>query len=169
MPVKNSSLFAKTPAGQRSSSEIKASHTPVRRKTVSNDGYAFPKKKVVPPGNYRSKIVDVQDAVTNAGAQAVDVFYDLSDSGNKTYHIKQRYPLDSYYFDELCDALLDAGLPEGSRISKAKGINENVTLEYPEGSSLGSFSARCPVEDREEDEDDPEFEDFLPVDDDDDD
>lgn len=88
MPITNSRPLSRSSANQKGLSEVKASHTPVRRKAVSNDGYAFPKKKVVPPGDYRSKIVDIKDAVTKAGDQAVDVFYDLRDADNRTYHVK---------------------------------------------------------------------------------
>lgn len=44
-----------------------------------------------------------------------------------------------------------------------------MKLDYPEDTSIGSFAARRPAAKEETVDEDPEFEDFLPVDDDDDD
>ena len=76
--------------------------------------YDFPKKGVVPEKKYKSKIVEILDTKTKAGAMAVDVHYDLVDQNGRVRHVKQRYPDGSFYFEVLCDALIAAGHPEGA-------------------------------------------------------
>lgn len=114
------------------------------RRSSKTTSYAFAKEKVVPPGSYRSQIADVQMSETKSGAEAVDVHYDLTDPAGKKYHVKMRYPVDSYYFEELCDALVDAGIPENADISAAIGVTETIELAYDEDSSFGSFVSREP-------------------------
>ena len=101
--------------------------------------------------------------------------------------------MDCTVFAELCEALLDAGLTEDSKLSDAVGLEEQVVLEYPNGEHIGSFTSRSPVsrkvsngqgsryeadaeeerdvvddEDQNEDDfnDDSEFDDFLEEEDD---
>lgn len=100
---------------------------------------------LVPRGTYRSKILSVEDAVCANGAPAADVVYRfVSDSGFSA-EAKIRYPLEGYHIGQLFDALLDAGLPEGSSIVDAVGIQEEVTVAYPYEGSLGKIQTRRPL------------------------
>lgn len=117
---------------------------PTIKRSSKTASYAFAKEKVVPPGVYDSVVVDIQMTKTRAGAEAVDVHYNLTSSTGKVYRVKMRYPTDSSYFEELCDALIDAGIPENADISAAIGVTETVELAYDEGSPFGSFISREP-------------------------
>ena len=141
--------------------------------------FSFAKTGVVPPGTYKSEIVGIEEAQTKAGEEAVDVLYELTSTSGRKYHVRMRYPVDGYFFEELCDALLDAGLAEGSKLSEAVGLEEEVELAYSNGERIGSFvnrwsiggysddfcgedsSNREPEEEPEEELDEDEFDDFL--------
>ena len=178
----NSKLTVKNSYTRKASAKPSAVERTVKR-TAKASNYAFAKPGVVPPGEYRSKIVGMEETMTRAGEEAVDVLYELTDSSGKQYHIRARYPTDGYYFDKLCDALLNAGLPDGSKLSDGIGIEEEVTLDYPDGGRIGNFVDRRPVnsaatgrksagsnsrvvEDVDEDDEDTELENFLQEDDD---
>lgn len=141
---------------------------------VQSKMYAFAKPGVVAAGKYTSTIVEVKRAKTNAGAIAIDVRYDLVDAANKEYHVLMRYPCDSKHFGNLIDALLAAGLSEEDDIADAVGVREKVMLEYVDGETIGSITARSPIDKRvtkkkatevevieEEEDTDDEFDDFL--------
>lgn len=122
--------------------------------------YDFPKPKSVPAGQYTSKIADILEATTKQGDPAVDVHYDFH-SGDCHYRVKMRYPIDSSHFGALCDALIAAGIPEEANIKKGVGVEESVTLAYPNGATMGSIVQRSPVttsaanaDEADEDEDD---------------
>lgn len=173
----NSKLPLKNSATRKASAKPSAVERTVKR-TAKASNYAFAKLGVVPPGDYHSKIVGMEETMTRAGEEAVDVMYMLTDSSGKQYHIRARYPTNGYYFDKFCDALLNAGLPEGSKLSDGIGTEEEVTLDYPDGGRIGSFVDRRPVnsaatgrksagsnprvlEDVDEDDEDDELEDYL--------
>lgn len=190
----NSKLSARSSNNRKApaASKTSAVDRKIARKAQSKQ-FSFAKPGVVPPGEYRSRIVCMEDSKTKAGEEAVDVLYELTDDSDKKYHVRMRYPLDGYYFEELCDTLLDAGLTEESKLSDAVGLEEQVVLDYPNGERIGSFTSRCPVsckasngpsgrseaaedeetevvDDEEQDEDgfdnDSEFDDFLEEEDD---
>ena len=112
---------------------------------VQAKNYAFAKKGVVAAGKYRSKIAGVEFTKTKAGEEAVDLLYDLTDQKGMGYHIRMRYPAESFYYDELCGALLAAGLQAGDSLEKAIGLEETIALEYPNGSTIGSIVQRAPI------------------------
>ena len=107
--------------------------------------FSFAKLGVVPADEYNSKIVGMEDSLTKAGEEAIDILYELTSASGKKHHVRMRYPIDGFYFEELCDALLDAGLPEDSKLSEAVGLEERVVLGYPNGERIGSFTSRSPV------------------------
>lgn len=127
----------KTKAGSLSGLKI------VRGSPKSVD-YAFPKPRLIPKGQYHSKIVDVFESTTKQGDDAVDVHYDFTNE-NQRYRVKMRYPVASSHFQALCDALIDAGVPENASIKKAIGVEETVELDYPNGATMGSIVSRSPV------------------------
>lgn len=141
------------------SSHNTSANASVKNRTIKraarNHNYIFARPSVVPEATYTSKIVGVEDSKTRAGDCSIDILYDLIDASNKKYHIRMRYPVDGFYYDKLCESLLDAGLPENSTLSKAVGIEEEVVLSYPNGERIGSFTSRSPANgkknDREED------------------
>ena len=116
----------------------------IARKTQTKQ-FSFARIGVVPPGEYRSKIVGLEDSQTKSGEESIDVLYELTSGSGKKYHVRMRYPVDGFYFDELCEALLDAGLTEDSKLFDAVGLEEQVVLDYPNGERIGSFTNRCPV------------------------
>lgn len=149
------------------------------KRPVQARNYAFAKNGVVAAGKYRSKIAGVEFTKTKAGEEAVDLLYDLTDQKGTRYHVRMRYPDGSYYYDELCGALLAAGLQEGDSLKKAIGLEEAIALEYVNGEKIGSITSRSPigkkvigetvaeVEETEDevDEDDEFDEDLLSLDD----
>lgn len=178
-----SSNSRKAPAASKTSA---VDRKIVRKAQAKN--YSFAKPAVVPPAEYRSEIAGMEDSKTKAGEDAIDVLYDLVDDAGKKYHVRMRYPLDGYYYEELCEALLDAGLTEDSKLSDAVGLEEQVVLDYENGERIGSFVSRSPVsrkasngkgshseaaeeeetevvddedQDEEDLDDDSEFDDFL--------
>jgi len=182
MPVKGSGSRKAPTASKTSAVDRK-----ITRKAQTKQ-FSFAKIGIVPPDEYRSKIVGLEDSRTKAGEDAIDVLYELTSASGKKFHVRMRYPLDGYFFEELCDALLDAGLTEDSKLSDAVGLEEQVVLDYENGERIGSFVSRSPVsrkasngkgscseavegeeteavEDEDQDEedfdDDSEFDDFL--------
>lgn len=124
--------------------EKKGPDIPIKR-SPQGKNYAFAKPLVVKAGHYRSVITGVEVTQTKAGEEAVDVLYDLVDQKEKHFHVRMRYPVESCYFNELCDALLEAGLTEGMDIKKAVGIEEEITIDYVNGERIGSIVERVPV------------------------
>lgn len=114
------------------------------RRTPKPVDYAFPKPKLIPKGQYRSKIVDIFESTTKQGDDAVDVHYEFT-NGNQHYRVKMRYPVESTHFEAFCDALIDAGVPENASIKKAIDVEETVVLDYPNGATMGSIVSRSPI------------------------
>lgn len=192
--MKNSNMSARSSNSRKAPAVSKTSAVDrkITRKAHAKQ-FSFAKPGVVPAGRYDSKIVDVEESKTKAGEQSVDFLYELTSSSGRKHHVRMRYPFDSFYYEELCEALLDAGLTEDSKLSDAVGLEEQVVLEYPNGEHIGSFTSRSPVsrkasngkgshseavegeeieavEDEDQDEedldDDSEFDDFLEEEDD---
>ena len=99
----------------------------------------------VPAGTYRSVILAVKDAVSDEGKPMADVVYRLTSSSGKVVEAKIRYPITGYHIERLFDALIDAGLPEGSPLKDAVGIEEDVTVVYPQEGALGKIKTRSPA------------------------
>lgn len=173
------SKIMKTSNRKDNTTEKKALSILIKRSAKGSD-YSFARAGIVTAGQYNSTIAGVENVKTKGGKDAVDVLYDLVDQKGKRFHVRMRYPVESYYFNELCDALLEAGLKEGVDIKKAVGINEEILLDYLNGETIGSITARAPIGQKatkemvaevEADEgeeveevDDDDFDDFLPDD-----
>ena len=141
---KTGGLAARVNRSEKSASKGSLSNLRIVRGSAKSAEYAFPKPKLVPAGQYRSKIVDILESVTKNGDEAIDVHYDFDD-GVHRYRIKMRYPVESSHFEALCDALIEAGIPENASIKKAVGIEETVVLDYPDGATMGSIVSRSPI------------------------
>ena len=143
----NSNLSTRSSASRKAptTSKTNAVDRKITRKSLSKQ-FSFAKPGVVLPGTYISKIVGVEESKTKAGEEAVDVLYELTSDSGKKHHVRMRYPLDGFYFEELCEALLDAGLTEDSKLSDAVGLEEQVVLGYPNGERIGSFISRYPAD-----------------------
>ena len=141
---KTGGLTAKINRTEKSAHKGSLSNLKIVRGSAKSAEYAFPKPKLVPAGKYHSKIVDILESVTKNGDEAIDVHYEFDD-GVHRYRIKMRYPVESTHFEALCDALIDAGVPENTSIKKAVGIEEMVVLDYPDGATMGSIVSRSPI------------------------
>ena len=100
---------------------------------------------IVPAGKYRSKIVAVTDAKSDTGKPMVDITYGFTDDRGKTVVARVRYPTVGYHLDALCDALIDAGLPEESPLTDSVGIEEDLEIVYPFTGALGKIKNRRPA------------------------
>ena len=100
---------------------------------------------IAPAGRYRSEIIGVADAKSDADKLMVDVTYRLTDNHGKAVDARIRYPAEGYHIDRLFDALIDAGLPEESPVTEAVGIVEEVEIVYPFEGALGKIKVRTPV------------------------
>lgn len=181
MPITNSKRAKINPATSLSNVRIRSSKT-------QNTATPMLTQKVAPAGIYTSKISAVTMSKTQQGEESIDVTYELTDANGKVAQGRIRYPLDSYHFDRLSNALVAAGLPNGSPIVDAIGVTEEIELVYPQKNSLAKIKSRrplaasavptqkaaarpkaVPAEDDAEDEDDydeDDEEDLLDVDDD---
>ena len=113
----------------------------ISRKRQEN--FQFPRADIIPAGIYHSTIVGVDDSFTNSGAPAIDIRYDLV-KDQKHYYIHLRYPLDSQFFDQLCDRLLDSGLEDGSSFTDAIGLKKLWRFITPENMEV-SVLPKLPV------------------------
>lgn len=102
--------------------------------------------KIAPAGTYTSRIAAVTASnIEGTNADAVDLIYELTDSGGKVVQGRIRYEIDGYHFYRLGDALIAAGLPEGSSIAEAVGIEETLEIVYPQRNSLAKIKSRRPL------------------------
>ncbi len=99
----------------------------------------------VPAGTYHSVILAVKDAVSDEGKPMADVIYRFTGPNGKAVDAKIRYPVVGYHIERLIDALIDAGLPEGSPLTDAVGVEEDVTVVYPQEGALGKIKTRSPA------------------------
>lgn len=127
----------------RKTTKVSAADTIIRRKPVQQN-VPFLKESVVPAGSYISEIIAVHDALTNNGKLAVDIHYTLTDAHGNVLKAKERFALDGYYFSQLGEALLEAGLPDGAKLSQAVGITERVDVVYPRPNAIGRIKNRTP-------------------------
>lgn len=100
----------------------------------------------VPAGTYRTVIVAVSDAQNAEGKPMADVIYRFTSVSGKAVEAKVRYPIEGYHIERLFDALIDAGLPEGSPLTDAVGIEEeDVRVVYLHKGALGTIKSRRPA------------------------
>ena len=138
MPITNSKRAKMNPATPLNNVRI--------RRTKTTTTVPMLNQKIAPAGTYASKIVAVTAAkIENTKADAVDVIYELTGADGKAVQGRVRYEIGGYHFDRLGDALLDAGLPEGSSIVDAVGIEEQLEIVYPHKGSLAKIKDRRPL------------------------
>lgn len=106
--------------------------------------YKFPICDEVPPAMYSSRVDFVEASLTAKKQPAVDVCYSLINADGDLFHIRQRYPKGSVFYQELVHALCNAGAPPGKNIAEAVGIIENLKIGYSTGSEIGSITKRIP-------------------------
>jgi len=120
---------------------------------VASHCYEFPTEDTMPSGYFWSEITAVEPCVTSRGKKAVDVCY-IFENNDNVYYVRQRYPLGSTPLLQLYRALIAAGVPEGSTLDAAVGVEEKVRFLYDYDTGFGSIVKRVPVV--YEDEDDAE-------------
>ena len=117
----------------------------VRRSQQSKKKVSMLTADKVPAGTYHSVILAVKDAVSDDGKPMADVIYRLTSPGGKVAEARIRYPIPGFHLDRLIDALIDAGLPEESPLTDAVGIEESLTIVYPQEGALGKIKSRSPA------------------------
>lgn len=143
MPITNSARAKKNPANPLSNIRIYRSQTQTTVPMLN--------EKVAPAGVYTSKIVDVTASkIETTNADAVDLIYELTADDGRVVQGRIRYEIGGYHFDRLGEALIAAGLPDGSPITDAVGTIEEIEIVYPRKGSLAKIKSRCPIEDSAE-------------------
>ena len=102
------------------------------RRTVTDDtgGYVFPRKDIVPAGEYAATIDSMEPSETNLGGAAYDTCYSIKDKKGKVHRIRQRTAADSVYMDKLIDQLLAAGADEDAGLHDLKGMKVEIGIFY---------------------------------------
>ena len=138
-----------------------AKNTLVNMKRAVTDyagDYAFPRKDIVPAGEYKATIDSMEPSKTNSGGAAYDTCYSIKDKKGKVHRIRQRTAADSVYMDKLIDQLLAAGADEDAGLDDIKDMKVEVEISY-RNSDCATVTIH-PLEDSraallsEEDEDD---------------
>lgn len=138
MPIANSLRDKKTAANPLNNIRISRTKTQTTVPMLN--------QKVAPAGVYTSKIAAVTASkIESTNADAVDITYELTANDGRVVQGRIRYEIGGYHFDRLGDALLDAGLPVGSSIVDAVGIEEQLEIVYPQRGSLAKIKNRCPL------------------------
>ena len=102
------------------------------RRTVTDDtgGYVFPRKDIVPAGEYAATIDSMEPSKTNLGGAAYDTCYSIKDKKGKVHRIRQRTAADSIYMDKLVDQLLAAGADGNAGLDDIKGMKVDIEITY---------------------------------------
>ena len=139
MPITNSKRAKTNPATSLSNIRI-------HRSKNQNTAVPMLTQKVAPAGIYTSRIAAVTASkIESTNADAVDLTYELTDASGKVVQGRVRYELGGYHFDRLGDALVNAGVPDGSSITAAVGITEEIEIVYPQKGSLAKIKDRRPL------------------------
>lgn len=123
---------------------------------VQKSSVPMARKQDIPAGTYGAKILSITPTTTAAGADAIEVVYRLTDERGQTLLMREVIPLASYPFTRFCDALIAAGVEEGSDILDASGIEERITITYPDPHGLGHIGKRVPLNRASANEDEAE-------------
>ena len=116
------------------------------RRTQTQTTVPMLNQKVAPAGTYTSKIVAVTASkIENTNADAVDLTYELTGADGKVVQGRVRYEIGSFHFGRLADALVNAGVPDGSPITAAVGVTEELELVYPYKGALAKIKSRRPL------------------------
>ena len=143
MPITNSARAKTNPANPLSNIRI--------HRSQSQTTVPMLNEKVAPAGVYTSKIVDVTASkIETTNADAVDLIYELTADDGRVVQGRIRYEIGGYHFVRLGEALIAAGLPDGSPITDAVGTIEEIEIVYPRKGSLAKIKSRCPIEDSAE-------------------
>lgn len=143
MPITNSARAKTNPANPLSNIRI--------HRSQSQTTVPMLNEKVAPAGVYTSKIVAVTASkIESTNADAVDITYELTADDGRVTQGRIRYEIGGYHFDRLGEALIAAGLPDGSPITDAVGTIEEIEIVYPRKGSLAKIKSRCPIEDSAE-------------------
>ena len=138
MPITNSARAKTNPANPLSNIRI--------HRSQSQTTVPMLNEKVAPAGVYTSKIVDVTASkIETTNADAVDLIYELTADDGRVVQGRIRYEIGGYHFDRLGEALIAAGLPDGSPIVDAIGVTEEIELVYPQKNSLAKIKSRRPL------------------------
>lgn len=145
----------------------------IRGSSTQTAAVPMARKHDVPAGTYNSEIVSVKPTKTSAGADAIEVIYRLTNVRGQTLLMREVIPINSYPYRRFCDALIAAGVKEGTDILDVGGVQERIELSYPDPHGLGRIEKRTPLNsssssaDASDDAkaarytDDDEFDDFL--------
>lgn len=117
----------------------------IRGSSAKKEKIPMARKKDIPSGAYRSKIIKVSITKTRAGDEAVEVIYELAAVDGKVFKMREVIPFDSWAFEKFSNAMIEAGLEENEDIEATIGVTEDVTLTYDEPDGLGHFTKRVPV------------------------
>lgn len=140
---------------------------------VQKSNVPMARKQDIPAGTYGAKILSITPTTTAAGAEAIQVIYKLTNVRGQTLLMREVIPTNSFPYRRFCDALIAAGVEEGSDILDAVGVEERITITYPDPHGLGHISKRVPLNRASANEDeaesteaaryaaDEEFDDFL--------
>lgn len=104
----------------------------------------FPKSSVVPAGFYFSEIIDIQPRLTNSGKKCVDVTYEIQGFREEQgdHVVRMSYPEGSRPLQDLYKAMRNAGVPAGSSLEAAIGVQERIQLVYDDEDSIGRIHRR---------------------------
>lgn len=138
MPITNSERAKMNPATSLNNVRI--------RRTQTQATVPMLNQKVAPAGTYASKIVAVTASqIDTTKADAVDVIYELTAADGKVVQGRVRYEIGGYHFDRLADALVNAGVPDGSPITAAVGVEEQIEIIYSYKGALAKIKDRRPL------------------------
>lgn len=138
-------LKAKTGLPRTRRSTSATGRRTIRGSKVQKAKISMARVSYIPAGNYRSKVVAINDVTTRAGKTAIEIVYQLTDSMGKGYKIREIVPDDSWYYEQFSNAMVAAGVPDEAEIDEAVGVEEDVELVYDDPCSLGHFATRVPA------------------------
>lgn len=151
--------------------------TPLVNKANKKDElskYKLPKLGEVPEGEYFAEVIHAKDSQTNAGAQALTVYFKirrLETPGTyieldeePLYYIIQKYLIHLPFYDHFYAAMKKALEPLGNEPTMGNiiGVHLFITLSYKPGNTLGGITKYVPYfeEDDVEEASESEYEDI---------
>ena len=122
--------------------------------------YRLPLEADVPPDQYYSEIVHIENTTTRSDKEAIAVYYKITKFSDvfkkannllkkgeklKIYYIKQIYPIDSEAYLDFIESMYEAlELPYDVQIDmdQCVGVTEDISLGYTSRSGIGGINAR---------------------------
>lgn len=117
----------------------------IRGSSTQTAAVPMARRSIIPAGRYTSVVANIVPTRTNAGANAIEVTYDLTDARGKLTKMREIIPEESFPYTRFSDAMISAGLPNGGNIFDAVGVEERITVEYPNPHGLGRITKRTPL------------------------